>query len=62
MESEKMKKFNHPNVMNLIGVCIEVGKQPFIVMPFMANGSLLAYLKKERSHFTVAEGAGEEMV
>ena len=57
-----MKKFNHPNVMNLIGVCIDVGERPYIVMPFMANGSLLTYLKKKRPHFTLAEGAGEEMV
>ena len=57
-----MKKFNHPNIMNLIGVCIDVGERPCIVMPFMANGSLLAYLKKERSHLTIAEDAGEEMV
>ena len=33
-----------------------------IVMPFMANGSLLAYLKKERPRFNIAEEAGSEMV
>ena len=47
IESEKMMMFNHPNVMNLIGVCTDVGESPYIVMPFMANGSLLAYLKRE---------------
>ena len=51
-ESEKMMWFNHPNVMSLIGVCIDVGEAPYVVMPFMINGSLLAYLKKNRSHFT----------
>ena len=61
-ESERMKKFNHPNVMNLIGVCIDVGEKPYIVMPFMANGSLLTYLKKERSYFTIAEDARDEVV
>ena len=57
-----MKKFNHPNVMGLIGVSIDVGERPFIVMPFMANGSLLTYLKKNRSQFTVTEDAGEDIV
>ena len=61
-ESERMKRFNHQNVMGLIGVCIDVGERPFIVMPFMANGSLLTYLKKNRSQFTIAEDAGEKMV
>ena len=61
-ESERMKKFNHPNVMNLIGVCIDVGERPYIVMPFMANGSLLAYLKKERSCFVISEDAEDEKV
>ena len=43
-----MKSFNHPNVLTLIGVCTELGPAPYIVMPFMSGGSLLAYLKKER--------------
>ena len=43
-----MSDFNHPNVLKLIGVCLDGGPAPFIVMPFMANGSLNAYLKKER--------------
>ena len=57
-----MKAFDHPNVMSLIGVCIEAGKQPYIVMPFMANGSLLTYIKKERTHLTLAENAEGEKV
>ena len=43
-----MKKLRHPNVMSLIGVCLDAGPGVSIVMPFMANGSLLEYLKKER--------------
>ena len=61
-ESEKMKKFEHANVLNLIGVCIDAGEAPYIVMPYMANGSLLAYLRKERPRLTMAEGAGDEVV
>ena len=61
-ESEKMMKFNHPNILNLIGVCIDAGEAPYIVMPFMANGSLLVHLRKSRPHLTISEEAGEEMV
>ena len=57
-----MKRFDHPNVLSLIGVCIDVGEAPYIVMPFMSNGSLLAYLRKERPNLTIAEEAGQEIV
>lgn len=45
-----MCKFDHPNVMQLIGVCVvnsDSGNGPFIVMPFMEKGSLLDFLRKE---------------
>ena len=57
-----MKQFNHPNVMNLIGVCLNAGPAPYIVMPFMANGSLLSYLRKERSNLLLDETADEDSV
>ena len=47
----KMKNFDHPNVMTLIGVCKATGLSggaPSIIMPYMARGSLLSYLRKER--------------
>ena len=43
-----MKDLFHPNVMTLLGICPNVALGPCIVMPYMANGSLLDYLKKER--------------
>ena len=61
-ESETMTQFDHPNVMSLIGVSIDVGKAPYIVMPYMANGSLLSYLRKERPNLNVTSDAGEELV
>ena len=61
-ESLKMKTFNHPNVLNLIGVSLDTGVSPYIVMPYMANGSLLTYLKKERPNMNVQEGAPEHIV
>ena len=33
-----MMDFQHPNVMSLIGVCLDAGPGVSIVMPFMANG------------------------
>ena len=59
-ESLKMKQFDHPNILNVIGVCIDAGPAPYIVMPFMANGSLLCYLKKERSNLIVPSDADED--
>ena len=50
-----MKDFQHPNVMTLIGVCLDAGPGVSIVMPFMANGSLLDYLKKERGSLYLSE-------
>ena len=52
-ESSKMQQFNHPNVLTLIGVCINLKSAPYIVMPYMAKGSLLTYLKKERSNIVL---------
>ena len=49
-----MNKFDHPNVLNLIGVCLDGGPAPFIIMPFMTNGSLLNYLKKNRATLVVS--------
>ena len=50
-ECSKMYKFEHPNILTLSGVCLDGGPAPYIIMPFMANGSLLAYLKKNRDKF-----------
>ena len=47
-EITKMLEFNHPHVLSLIGVCLDTGPGVSIVMPFMANGSLKDYLKRER--------------
>ena len=61
-ECIKMKSLNHLHVMTLKGVCLDGGPVPYIVLPYMANGSLLSYLKKERPNLTVpmAEGDSDE--
>ena len=61
-ESLKMWQFDHPNVLTMIGVCIDGGPAPYIVMPFMSNGSLLSYLKKKRSNLILTESADEDVV
>ena len=43
-----MREFDHPNVLTLQGVCLDGGPAPYIVMPFMTNGSLLSHLKENR--------------
>ena len=61
-ESVKMKRFDHPNVISLIGVCIDAGPAPYIIMPFMGNGSLLSYLKKHRTELMPSDTADEDIV
>ena len=53
-ECAKMYNFDHSNVLTLRGVCLDGGTAPFIIMPFMANGSLLTYLKKNRETLVVS--------
>lgn len=61
-ESIKMKNFDHPNVLSLVGVCLDAGPAPYVVMPYMANGSLLHYLKKERRNLVLPVDTDEDIV
>lgn len=62
-EATRMKDFDHPNVLSLIGVSLpDSGQPPYIVMPFMASGSLVNYLRNQRPDLTIAEGASYELV
>lgn len=61
-ESLKMKHFDHPNVLGLIGVCLDAGPAPYVVMPYMANGSLLHYLKKERKDILLPPEVDDDVV
>ena len=42
-----MLSFKHSNVMSLIGVCID-GEMPLLIMPFMAKGSVLEYVRNNK--------------
>ena len=61
-EITQMKDLSHPNVMSLVGVCINEAQGPAIIMPYMANGSLLDYLKKERKSLDLDLDAETDMV
>lgn len=61
-ECAKMSKFDHPNVLTLTGVCLDGGPAPYIIMPFMENGSLLSYLKKERDTLVLEPGTAADDV
>ena len=43
--------------MSLTGVCLDGGGGPAVVMPFMGNGSVLHYLKKERRQLVPRDDA-----
>ncbi len=58
----KMQAFHHNHVMSLTGVCLDGGAGPVIVMPYMANGSLLDYLRKKRDTLILDEDASSDKV
>ena len=61
-ESVLMKEFNHPNVMRLLGVCVNAGPAPYIVLPYMINGDLLSYLKNNRDTLLLETKANTDEV
>ena len=60
-ECLKIKKFDHPHVMGILGICL-AGQTPYIVMPFMANGSLHSYLRKHRPQLLTSEDGDTDHV
>ena len=57
-ESVAMIKFDHPNVLSILGVSLDTDHQgglPFIILPFMVNGDLKTYLKNKRQQSTAID-------
>lgn len=53
-EGRILKQYDHPNVVKLIGICVQ--KQPImIVMELVPGGSLLTYLKNNKSTISQKE-------
>lgn len=46
-EAVIMRRFNHPNVLHLIGVVWEKGQLPVVILPFMGNGDLRTLVRKQ---------------
>ena len=42
-------------MLSLMGVCLDGGTAPYIIMPFMANGSLLTHLKSNRKSLVICD-------
>ena len=61
-EALKMSRFKHSHVIELIGVCVDAQSSPLIVMPYMANGSLLHHLRKERDDIVLTSEHSEDEV
>ena len=57
-----MSQFDHVNVLSLMGVCLDAGPAPLIIMNYMKNGSLLSHLKKERPNLTVADSVDPDII
>ncbi|KAL2082990.1 hypothetical protein ACEWY4_020763 [Coilia grayii] len=51
-EAACMKDFHHPNVIRLLGVCLEVSSghfpKPMVILPFMKYGDLHSFLLRSR--------------
>ena len=56
-----MFSFDHPNVMSLIGVSVH-REVPLLIMPFMANGSVLEYVKHHKEKLLYTNKATEAQV
>ena len=54
-----MLSFHHPNVMSLIGVCLD-GEMPLLIMPFMSNGNVLKYIKDHKQELLLCSKAEEK--
>ena len=61
-EIVKMVNFDHPNVMSLIGVILVDGGAPLLVMPYMMKGTLLTYVRENKSQlFLESEEKAEKV-
>ena len=50
------KRFNHPNILNLIGVSYKEGEAvPLMILPFMHNGDVQSFVQSKRGNIDVTE-------
>ena len=60
-EVTTMLYLKHPNVMSLIGVCLD-GEVPLLIMPFMSNGTVLKYVRQHRKELLLSSEEKQEKV
>lgn len=53
-EAKTMQQLRHENILEMLGVCFD-GEVPMLVLPFMQNGDLLAYIRSEDNSPTVRD-------
>ena len=56
-----MLSFQHPNVMSLVGVCLD-GDMPLLLMPFMSKGNILEFVRDHKKELLLTSGATDEEV
>ncbi|XP_019850846.1 PREDICTED: fibroblast growth factor receptor 4-like [Amphimedon queenslandica] len=61
-ESLVMQDLDHPNVMGLIGLCLDAGPSPLVVLPYMEGGNLLKHLVRNRESLLIDETTGEDEI
>src|ERR1700691_638455 len=47
-----MSSLNHPNVLNLLGTCLDSELKILIITPYMCNGDLRNYIKNPINYIT----------
>ena len=60
-EISTMLSFQHPNVMSLVGVCLD-GEMPLLIMPFMSKGNILEYVRRHKKELLLTSEATDEEV
>ena len=60
-EISTMLSFQHPNVMSLVGVCLD-DEMPLLIMPFMSNGSVLEYIRHHKQELLLTSEVTNEEV
>jgi proto-oncogene tyrosine-protein kinase Met len=50
-----MRDFSHPNVLKLRGICFDENDLPMILLPFMAKGDLLSYIRNAKNCLTLKD-------
>ena len=48
-EALRMREFDHPHILRLIGIVLDPEGFPLVVLPYMKHGDLLTYIRDENN-------------